>query len=164
MKELLLITPIICSISIFIYVLKISWMQDDIKQHNNRHDKLENKGCLNGKTQNEKERFFASLHSFIKNDLIFYNEQLADLQEDELEQYNMWIFNNTEYLTNNNVLATEGKLNGIETEKFEIQKDLIGWIETMHLQNTNGRETGEEMFRLGIEAALEELSELKLLK
>lgn len=46
---------------------------------------------------------------------------------------------------------------------FETKEDLVNWIETMHLQNTSGRETDEEMFRLGIEAAIEELVDLKLL-
>lgn len=46
---------------------------------------------------------------------------------------------------------------------FETKEDLVNWIETMHLQNTSGRETEEEMFRLGIEAAIEELVDLKLL-
>ena len=46
---------------------------------------------------------------------------------------------------------------------MNIKEDLVEWIETMHLQNTNGRETGEEMFRLGIEAAIEELPEFNLL-
>jgi len=41
--------------------------------------------------------------------------------------------------------------------------DLVDWIESMHLQNTNGRETDVELFRLGICAALEELDDLKLL-
>tara|TARA_R110000824_G_scaffold85121_2_gene211797 strand:+ start:36 stop:221 length:186 start_codon:yes stop_codon:yes gene_type:complete len=41
--------------------------------------------------------------------------------------------------------------------------DLVDWIESMHLQNTNGRETDVELFRLGIWAALEELDDLKLL-
>lgn len=40
------------------------------------------------------------------------------------------------------------------------KEELIEWIETMNLQNTNGRETPEEMFRLGVEAAIEELTEL----
>lgn len=43
------------------------------------------------------------------------------------------------------------------------EEDLIDWIETMHLQNTSGRENPDQMFRLGIEAALEELDDLKLL-
>ena len=46
--------------------------------------------------------------------------------------------------------------------KFETKEDLAEWIEIMHLQNTNGRETTEEMFRLGIEAAIEELIDFKL--
>lgn len=47
-------------------------------------------------------------------------------------------------------------------KKFETEEELVEWIETMHLQNTNGRETEEEMFRLGIEAAIEELIEFNL--
>ena len=57
-------------------------------------------------------------------------------------------------------MASE-KVNGMR--KFETKEELVEWIETMHLQNTNGRETGEEMFRLGIEAAIEELPEFNLL-
>jgi len=56
----------------------------------------------------------------------------------------------------------ESKLNGIEMRKFETKEELVEWIEIIHLQNTNGRETEEEMFRLGIEAAIEELSEFNL--
>jgi len=44
--------------------------------------------------------------------------------------------------------------------KFETEQKLIDFIESMHLQNTNGRENELEMFRLGIEAALEEFKEL----
>ena len=47
-------------------------------------------------------------------------------------------------------------------KKFETKEELVEWIETMHLQNTNGRETEEEMFRLGIEAAIQELTEFNL--
>ena len=47
--------------------------------------------------------------------------------------------------------------------KFETKEELVEWIETMHLQNTNGREKEDEMFRLGIETAIEELTELNLL-
>jgi hypothetical protein len=36
------------------------------------------------------------------------------------------------------------------------------WTHTMHLQNTSGRETPEEMFLLGIEAAWEEMRALDL--
>jgi hypothetical protein len=61
-----------------------------------------------------------------------------------------------------NGLGMESKLNGIEMRKFETKEELVEWIETMHLQNTNGRETEEEMFRLGIEAAIEELTEFNL--
>lgn len=49
-----------------------------------------------------------------------------------------------------------------DMKKFETKEELVEWIETMHLQNTNGRETEEEMFRLGIEATIEELTEFNL--
>ena len=48
-------------------------------------------------------------------------------------------------------------------KKFETKEELVEWIETMHLQNTNGRENEDELFRLGIEAAIEELTELNLI-
>lgn len=59
-------------------------------------------------------------------------------------------------------LGMESKLNGIEMIKFETKEELVEWIEIMHLQNTNGRETPDEMFKLGIEAAIEELTEFNL--
>ncbi|MFC0605877.1 hypothetical protein [Winogradskyella pulchriflava] len=59
-------------------------------------------------------------------------------------------------------LGMGSKLNGIEMRKFETKEELVEWIETMHLQNTNGRETGLEMFKLGIEATIEELTEFNL--
>jgi hypothetical protein len=46
--------------------------------------------------------------------------------------------------------------------KFKTKEELVDWIETMHLQNTNGRETELEMFRLGIEATIEEITDLGL--
>ena len=61
-----------------------------------------------------------------------------------------------------NGLGMESKLNVIEMRKFKTKEELVEWIETMHLQSTNGRETEEEMFRLGIEAAIEELTEFNL--
>lgn len=48
-------------------------------------------------------------------------------------------------------------------KKFETQEEIVEWIEIMHLQNTSGRETPDEMFRLGIESAIEELIDLKLI-
>jgi len=46
---------------------------------------------------------------------------------------------------------------------METKKQIADYIEMMHLQNTNGRETDEELFRLGIEVAINELTELNLL-
>ena len=46
--------------------------------------------------------------------------------------------------------------------QFKTQEELAQWVYDMHLQNTNGRESHDEMFKLGIEACLEELRELKL--
>lgn len=40
------------------------------------------------------------------------------------------------------------------------EKEFIDYVYDMHLQNTNGRETPDEMFRLGIEAAYEEREHL----
>lgn len=40
---------------------------------------------------------------------------------------------------------------------FKNKKEFTDWVETIHLQNANGRESSEEMFRLGVEATLEEL-------
>lgn len=48
--------------------------------------------------------------------------------------------------------------------EFKTESELVEWVYDMHLQNTNGRESHSEMFKLGIEAAIEELKELKLLK
>ena len=47
--------------------------------------------------------------------------------------------------------------------KFETKEQLVEWIETSHLQNVNGRENKDELFRLGIKAAIEELTKLNLL-
>ena len=37
------------------------------------------------------------------------------------------------------------------------KKEFVEFVFTMHLQNTNGRESHDEMFRLGIEAAYDEM-------
>jgi hypothetical protein len=47
--------------------------------------------------------------------------------------------------------------------EFKNEQQLIEWVYTMRLQNTNGRETHNEMFKQGIEAAINELKQLKLL-
>lgn len=47
-------------------------------------------------------------------------------------------------------------------KNFKSKEELTEWIHAMHLQNTNGRESGDEMFKLGIEACLKELIDLKL--
>jgi predicted XRE-type DNA-binding protein len=48
-------------------------------------------------------------------------------------------------------------------KNLKTKEELVEWIETIYLQNTNGRETENEMFRLGIEAAIEEAIKLNLL-
>ncbi len=48
--------------------------------------------------------------------------------------------------------------------KIKTESDLINWIETMHLQNQNGRETNEDLYRLGIENTIEELIDLGVLE
>ena len=42
-------------------------------------------------------------------------------------------------------------------QKFKNEAELVDHIETMHLQNVNGRESDKDLFRLGIEAAVTEL-------
>lgn len=49
-----------------------------------------------------------------------------------------------------------------KAEGTKTRQDLVEWIETMHRQNTSGREAPDEMFRLGIEAAIEEALKLQL--
>ena len=70
----------------------IEHAQDAVKAPLN-HNK-QTHGCIYGKTPKEKHEYFQSLFNFIEADLIFYNEQLKDLNEDELDQFNMWIFDN----------------------------------------------------------------------
>ena len=41
--------------------------------------------------------------------------------------------------------------------KDKTRDEVVDLIFFFHLQNTNGRETEDEMFKLGIEAAIEEL-------
>ena len=50
-------------------------------------------GCLQGKTKQQKHDFFKSLFEFSNSDLVFYNEQLVDLEPKEREQFNDWIKN-----------------------------------------------------------------------
>lgn len=52
------------------------------------------KSCLSDKTELQKNHFFKSLYKFKETDVIFYNEQLHDLNKDDLEEFNCWIFNN----------------------------------------------------------------------
>jgi len=40
------------------------------------------------------------------------------------------------------------------------KEEFIDFVYMMHLQNTNGRESTNEMFRLGIEAAYDEMIQL----
>jgi hypothetical protein len=44
------------------------------------------------------------------------------------------------------------------------EEEFIDTVFTLHLQNTNGRESYEEMFRLGIEAAYKERDLLNPIK
>ena len=38
--------------------------------------------------------YYISLTEFSKTDIVFYNEQLHQFTEDELEEYNIWLLNN----------------------------------------------------------------------
>jgi hypothetical protein len=47
-------------------------------------------GCLTGKTESQKRKFFKSLHAFKKTDPQFYKEQLEDLNLIEYAEYRIW--------------------------------------------------------------------------
>lgn len=48
-------------------------------------------GCLDGKTDYEKEAFFKSLARFMATDMVFFKEQLLDLLPNEKEEFQGWI-------------------------------------------------------------------------
>lgn len=48
-----------------------------------------------------------------------------------------------------------------EIFKNKNREECIDIIYDLHLQNTNGRETNEEMFKLGIEACYDEMLEMQ---
>mgnify|MGYP001589373223 CR=1 FL=1 len=50
-----------------------------------------NKGCLHGKTAEEKDKFFTSLSNFCSNDNDFFVEQYWDLLPHERDEYNTWV-------------------------------------------------------------------------
>lgn len=56
------------------------------------------KGCLDGKTPEEKERYFRSLAQFAIDDPVFFEEQYADLLPHEQSQFNNWVIQRTENL------------------------------------------------------------------
>ena len=47
----------------------------------------------------------------------------------------------------------------MKTPEQSVKDEFIDFVYTMYLQNTNGRETHDEMFRLGIEFAYDEMKE-----
>lgn len=53
------------------------------------------KGCLSGKTKDQKRKYFESLHVFRDSNELFYIEQIRDLTDGEFEQYvNWWVKKN----------------------------------------------------------------------
>ncbi len=51
-------------------------------------------GCLSVKNEEQVSTFFEELYRFKERDLVFYNEQVSDLTEDEKYRFNDWILNN----------------------------------------------------------------------
>ncbi len=49
------------------------------------------KGCLSGKTPEQKIEFFQSLSKFVETDINFFKEQFWDLTPYEREQYHNWV-------------------------------------------------------------------------
>tara|TARA_R110000850_G_scaffold178517_1_gene304455 strand:+ start:99 stop:260 length:162 start_codon:yes stop_codon:yes gene_type:complete len=48
-------------------------------------------GCCKGKTKKMKRDYFKGLREFATTDLVFYNEQLVDLEPKEQTEFNQWI-------------------------------------------------------------------------
>ena len=56
------------------------------------------KGCLHGKTQDQKNAFFDSLAQFALTDEQFFREQYADLLPHEKEEFGEFVKKHTEML------------------------------------------------------------------
>lgn len=66
-------------------------------------------GCLDGKTQQQKDDFFFSLSKFAITDVTFFEEQYWDLLPEERKQFSTWVINH-----NHNMLVTQNCVNLIE--------------------------------------------------
>jgi hypothetical protein len=55
--------------------------------------KTKKKGCLYGKTEKQKIRFFNRLRDFAIADSVFFNEQYRDLLPHERKEFNLWAIN-----------------------------------------------------------------------
>lgn len=49
------------------------------------------RGCLYGKTQEEKDSFFSKLIDFNSSDPDFFKQQLSDLRRHEKVEFNEWL-------------------------------------------------------------------------
>lgn len=57
--------------------------------------KKKKRGCLYGKTQQEKIDFFRSLSEFAIKDNIFFEQQYWDLLDDERREFGEWVIQDT---------------------------------------------------------------------
>lgn len=69
----------------------------------------DNKGCLYGKTAEQKDKFFNSLFNFAVKDKDFFQEQFLDLLPDEQQQFIDWLEKKQE-----NMKKIKEKLDDIE--------------------------------------------------
>jgi hypothetical protein len=53
------------------------------------------KGCLSGKTEEQKISFFKSLSNFAITDKIFFEEQYLDLLPHEQKEFSDWVIKDT---------------------------------------------------------------------
>lgn len=68
---------------------------DIVKQLPNGLVEVIKNGCLHNKTPQQKKSFFTSLLNFKDKDIVFYNEQLRDLKDNEANEFNKWILKQT---------------------------------------------------------------------
>lgn len=65
-------------VSVPVIVIILAFSDNEKKQPKPRHN----------------NNYYISLTEFLKKDLVFYNEQLHQFTEDELDDYNIWLLKN----------------------------------------------------------------------
>lgn len=87
-------------VSVPVIVIILAFSDNENQQPKPRYNLLES--MLLPFSDNEKQQlkprhnnnYYISLTEFLKKDLVFYNEQLHQFTEDELDDYNIWLLKN----------------------------------------------------------------------